>query len=223
MAHLGIDTSLFRDVNNFAKHTAWLHAVMADYAKYGVGLFVVLIGMGAWLGWRAGSARVVAASVWAGLGTLLAVAINQPIVNGIAEKRPYLSLHHVELLISRSADFGFPSDHATMAGAVAMGLLLADRRLGIVTWCAALLLAFSRVYVGAHYPQDVIAGLALGALVVGLGWLVVKSPAEWLVARLVPRTRRSGANEPALAHGGPGTSSTTGTSSPTGTSSATGN
>ena len=189
MTHPGVDTSVFRDINDFAKHTSWLHGLMVDYAKYGVGLFVVLIAVGAWLGWRQRSPRTFAAASWAGAGTLLAVAINQPIVNSVAEKRPYVSLQHVELLISRSNDYGFPSDHATMAGAVAMGLLLADRRLGVISWVAAVLLAFSRVYVGAHYPQDVLAGLALGAVVTGLGWLLVRRPAEWLVVRVVPGMR----------------------------------
>ena len=190
MRHPAADSSLFRAINDFAKSTHWLHGSMTAVAKYGVVLFVALIAVGLWLGWRQRSSYAVAAAGWTGLGTLLAVAINQPIVNAVAEKRPYFRLPHVELLISRSADYGFPSDHATMAGAVAMGLLFAHRRLGILTWCAAVVLAFSRVYVGAHYPQDVLAGLALGALVTGLGWLLVRRPIGWLLERLVPALRR---------------------------------
>jgi len=64
-----------------------------------------------------------------------------------------------------------PSDHAT-AGAVAVGLLFANRRWGIVAAVLAALMAFTRVYVGAHYVSDV-AGLALGGLVVAVGWFTV--------------------------------------------------
>jgi membrane-associated phospholipid phosphatase len=40
-----------------------------------------------------------------------------------------------------------------------------NRRPGAFTAIAAVLMAFARVYIGAHYPQDVLAGLVLGALV----------------------------------------------------------
>lgn len=196
MTHPAADISLFRDINDFARHTGWLHGSMTAYAKDGVVVFLGLIAVAGWLAWRQRSAYALAAAGWAGLGTLLAVAINQPIVNAVAEKRPYLTLPHVELLISRSADFGFPSDHATMAGAAATGLLFAHRRLGILAWCAGLLLTFSRVYVGAHYPQDVLAGLALGALVSCGGWLLIRRPAVGLVGRLVPGLRARSAADP---------------------------
>ncbi len=59
-------------------------------------------------------------------------------------------------------DFLLPSDHAVMAGAVAAGLLLAHRRLGALAAAAALLMAFARVYIGAHYPWDVLGGWPSG-------------------------------------------------------------
>lgn len=64
-----------------------------------------------------------------------------------------------------------------------MGLLLVSRRLGAVAAVAAVLMAAVRVYVGAHYPLDVVAGLALGAVVVVVGWLLARRPLTWLVHR----------------------------------------
>jgi membrane-associated phospholipid phosphatase len=72
-----------------------------------------------------------------------------------------------------------------MAGAVAMGLVFVDKRLGIIAWIAAALLAFSRVYVGAHYPHDVVVGLALGAAVVLVGRVAAQPVLTAIANRLV--------------------------------------
>lgn len=62
---------------------------------------------------------------------------------------------------------GFPSNHAMNAGAAASVLSVAYPGASIVYWGGAGLIAYSRVYCGVHYPLDVLAGLALGAMV---GW-----------------------------------------------------
>jgi membrane-associated phospholipid phosphatase len=113
------------------------------------------------------------------IGVLMALGLNQVIIHLWARPRPYV-LHPVSLLVPRSADSSFPSDHATFAFAVATGLFLTRRTWGIGAGVFAALVAFSRVYVGAHYPLDVVAGAAIGCFFI----LVVHSQRRQ-IARLV--------------------------------------
>jgi undecaprenyl-diphosphatase len=175
---------LFEQVNAFAKATPWLHSAARAYAAYGVVLFAALLIAGWWIARRAGDVSRVAAAITAGGATLLALGINQPIVHAVHEARPYTTLTNILVLANRSADASFPSDHATMAGAVAVGLLIVSRRLGGVAVLAAVLMAFTRVYIAAHYPADVAAGLLLGGLVAALTWLLIRRPLTHLIGAL---------------------------------------
>ncbi len=184
----GVDKTWFLDVNGFARHTGWLHAAMMDYAvDGGIVLLALLLVVGWWLARRRRDARAMAASLWAAVGTVIALGLAQPVNHAVAEARPWQSLPHALILAGHSTDFSFPSDHAVMAGAVTAGILLYHRRLGIVAAIFGLLLCFGRVYIGAHYPQDVAAGLALGALVVLVGYAVIRIPMTAAVA-LASRT-----------------------------------
>ncbi|MCU1691030.1 MAG: Undecaprenyl-diphosphatase [Frankiales bacterium] len=180
------DRGDFRIVNDFARHTGWLHPPVVAWARFGVALFAVLLVLAAFQARAGRDPLQVARALLAGAGTLLAVAVNQPLVHAVGERRPFDQLPDVLVLVHRSSDASFPSDHATMAGAVAAGLLLLDRRLGVIASVAALLMAFARVYVGVHFPLDVIAGLAVGAAVASLTQLL--APA---VARLLLRLQRT--------------------------------
>jgi membrane-associated phospholipid phosphatase len=169
-----IDDRVFLAVNDLAQDTPWLHPVAVDFAKYGVVLFGLAV-VAAVICSRWYDASTTAAALWTGAGTVLAVGVNQPIGNAVGEHRPYDAYPHALLLVAKTTDFSFPSDHAVMAGAVAAGLFLVSRRVGIIAAVAALVMAATRVYVGAHYPWDVVAGLLLGAAVIALGWLLVGS------------------------------------------------
>lgn len=169
----GFDRSAFLHVNAFARHTGWLHEPARLYANDGIVLFAVLL-LVCW--WRARDLgeRAVARALWSPVAVLVAIGINQPLVHRIDEARPFTALPDVLVLVHRSTDGAFPSDHGTMAGAVLAGVLLSTwrgahgrgaRAFGIVTAVLAALMAFARVYVGVHYPLDVVAGLVLGALV----------------------------------------------------------
>jgi membrane-associated phospholipid phosphatase len=178
----------FRQVNDLARATGWLHTPARMWAEYGVVLFAVLLLLGWWRARSIGEPARVAAALWAPFGMLLAIGINQPVGHLVAERRPYDVLQHVLVLVPRTTDFSFPSDHAVMAGAVAAGVWWVDRRLGMIALLAAVAMAFARVYVGAHYPLDVVAGLTLGAVVTTAGLLAVRPILLRLVLAL-ERTR----------------------------------
>ncbi len=156
------------DVNRFARNTSFAHYFMREYAIYGGVVLLGVTGLVAY--WRARRSanpkRTVDRVAWTAAGTLLALGLNQIVSHIVGRIRPYYALKGVEVLVPKANDFTFPSDHATVAGAMIVGLLLSDLPTGIVAAVLGLFLAFDRVYVGAHYPGDVVGGLIFGALVV---------------------------------------------------------
>ena len=153
---------------------------MANYAKYGLGVFAILMLIG-WAYSRRESDRVMASALLAPLIAVLAFIINQPVAGVIKEQRPYNTIPNVLVLLVRGHDWSFPSDHAILGGAVTVALFYVSKRLGYVSLFFALLMAFARIYAGVHYPQDVVVGLVDGAIVAVVLRFVLVTPATRIV------------------------------------------
>jgi len=96
--------------------------------------------------------------------TLVADAIALLVSSGLQAAIPR-ARPHVHALVPRPHTHSFPSGHATTSFACAVVLAGALPRFRIPLLVLAAAVAWSRVYVGVHYPLDVLAGAALGAAI----------------------------------------------------------
>lgn len=109
-----------------------------------------------------------------GVTALIALAIGAIITNVflkniVARTRPYEVIDGLLLLVGKQSDFSFPSGHSCASFAAAMAYYkMSPKQYGIPALVLAGLISFSRLYVGVHYPTDVIAGIMIGIL---SGWL----------------------------------------------------
>lgn len=101
---------------------------------------------------------------------------NLVIKNWVARVRPYEVVQRLECLVGIQDDFSFPSGHTTNSLACAWVLFRrAPRKWGVPALVLAILIALSRLYVGVHYPTDVLAGAVIGVCSAMLSlWLVPK-------------------------------------------------
>lgn len=157
----GLNWYLARALNGWAGHFPVLDGAAALVANDLV--FLVVLAVAAW--WFLPSSDD--AGKRAALATVGAVVVGQVVNLAIGHfvfvPRPFVA-HPVLLLVDAARDSSFPSDHATAAFSVATAALLwrmPGRRLLLP---GAALIALARVYVGAHYPADVLVGAGLGAM-----------------------------------------------------------
>lgn len=168
----------------------WLFSVFRDFTVFGGWPFMALLSVVL-------SGLFLLRRQWSFLVILLAVIIGETLITEFlkslfARARPDFLPHYVE-----ATSESFPSGHSASAAAVylTLGLMLANltgRRAIriytlIVTGVMIVLIGLSRIYLGVHYPTDVVAGWCVGA-----AW----ASAVWLIAWRLDRKAAAGAEKP---------------------------
>jgi len=157
-----LDAFAFVQINQLP-HTRLSDTVMSR-------LSWVMTGGGGWLlflllasvydrkrGWKA--ALVVAPALWLATST-----VEYPIKKWFRRRRPFISLVEAIIVGRKPGSYSFPSGHSAAAFAGALLLARQYPRGARAFYGLATLVAFSRIYLGAHYPGDVISGSMLGAV-----------------------------------------------------------
>lgn len=100
--------------------------------------------------------------------------VNLWLKNAVARTRPFVAMEGLELITRRPRDFSFPSGHTGVFFAVASVLFLTQpKKIGVPAVILAALVGFSRLYVGAHYPTDVLGGAVIGCFTGWAAWRMV--------------------------------------------------
>ncbi|OZM70488.1 hypothetical protein CFN78_25355 [Amycolatopsis antarctica] len=181
-----ISARWYREVVDFAAAGPdWLRDFAALFTDAAPALLAFLLLL-CW--WRARGlpARVMAVTLLGACGVAAAYLISEAVKLVLQVERPCRTLTQVVTAADcpPPGDWSFPSNHSVVAGAAMAAILFASGPLGMWALPIAFAGAASRVFVGAHYPHDVIAGLSLGAVVVSLLVACLGNPAARLVERL---------------------------------------
>ena len=179
------DIALFNLINN-GTHNRLFDVVMpflTDIDNWRIPLAVIWVGL-LIFGGKKGRLVALLAGVCLALTDQLSSSLLKPY---FARIRPCNALENVRLLVNCTRAFSFPSSHATNIFAQAALFSYTYRKLTPVLIPLAVLVAYSRVYVGVHFPFDVLFGALLG---IACTAVVLLSKGQ--VVRAVRRVRAKG-------------------------------
>ena len=168
------NTELFYFINNNLSNP-WLDLIMPHLTNLGGFLSLLVICVLAILIFRHyNKERYLKISKLCLYSLLLSGAIVACLKLGVVENRPFEALAHVNKLVVPTEPNSFPSGHTSSTFSVVTVLVHEFRQnkgLAVILIAFSLMLAFSRVYCGVHYPLDVAVGAMVGIL---SGVLVIK-------------------------------------------------
>jgi undecaprenyl-diphosphatase len=165
---MNIDLYIFHLINGFAGKWQWLDyfgMFCAEYLGY-VLMFVLFL----FLLFRFKKYwRMVLEATIAAVFTRFVLAEIIRII--FFRARPFVTLNFIPLINQSPKEASFPSGHATFFFALSTIVYFYNKKAGILFYIGSFLIVIARVFVGIHWPSDILAGAVLGIL---MGWLLNK-------------------------------------------------
>lgn len=152
---------LFSLINGMANGNIFLDAFMIIVSKAVPYIYILLL---AWLyvqGFRRGSIKLRGESFATGVLLVLCLIGSFILGSMFYENRPFVDHPDAILILNHAADASFPSDHAVGTMAIACGILFYNWSLGTKLVYGSILVGVSRVFVGNHYPGDILGAFIL--------------------------------------------------------------
>jgi undecaprenyl-diphosphatase len=180
-----MDWRIYKAIYDVSLHHHWIGSLFHAIEAASIPFMVVATGVLWFLSRPGGDRHWKLATANGFAAAAVAYVANFVIHSAWDRPRPYES-HVIRHPWSVSTDASFPSDHASISLAIAFAVLAVDLTAGSVLLVAAILIAVGRVLIGAHYPGDVLASLAV-ALVAAFVVVRLARPLVDRVVRLVER------------------------------------
>ncbi|HZS29766.1 MAG TPA: phosphatase PAP2 family protein [Gaiellaceae bacterium] len=162
-----MDWRLYKAVYGVSLHHHWVGTLFNAVEQASIPAMVVLTTALWFLSRPGGSRKWKLACGSAFAAAALAFGIASVIHHIWARPRPYMT-HHIAHPWSNTTDASFPSDHATVTFAIAFAVLSFDGVAGAVFLVVAAIITVGRLFIGAHYPGDVLTGFAVGLAAAGI-------------------------------------------------------
>ncbi|QAT39777.1 undecaprenyl-diphosphatase [Clostridium sp. JN-9] len=178
-----MNMEFFRLINNLANKNAALDSIMIFFSKYVPYIFMAVTALIFILGVIKNNEEYRKASVNTFVLTVINLFIAFIAGSIYYVDRPFVH-NKVNLLMPHSKDASFPSDHATGTMSIALGLGKYNKMLGILMAILSIIVGFSRVYVGHHYPSDVIGAYIIVFITSYLYNLILKDKVEILYLKI---------------------------------------
>jgi undecaprenyl-diphosphatase len=170
---MNFDYLIFQKINNLAGQCSWFDKLMIFLAEYLI--YVLLVGGLVYLFFSY-------QRQWKKLiPVILAIILSRGIITEIIRffyyrPRPFLT-HQVISLVSHDISGSFPSGHMTFIFPLIYFVALANKKMGWGFLVLGVLMGLARIYVGVHYPLDIIFGILIGVL------------SAWLIEKIEPKIK----------------------------------
>jgi undecaprenyl-diphosphatase len=158
-----IDWSIFHALNSQLRGNDSAQDAAEIFNAWAIFVLVAIAAATWFLARPGGSLRSKQAAASAGISAVLALLVNTVLGHLWYHARPFADHpKQTVLLVHHGADNSFPSDHASVAFAVAFAVLMFHRRLGVLLVVVAIGVGLDRILVGVHYPIDVGTSVLVG-------------------------------------------------------------